>query len=169
MRAKRATRCAWCHLFGDPTRTLLGVLPVPRRPPSEPRPSTRFIAVLGAGVATVSPFLSRPKETALSSGHHRAGALRSPVHPRSGAVAPLNPRPVFGTGFDQGETSLSPWIPMTGCSSRPWTLRPAFRRRWTTGGSLAIPRAPCDRPRAGRSPARKARGTMLLCTATVSP
>lgn len=169
MRAKRATRCAWCHLFGDPTRTLLGVLPVPRRPPLEPRPSTRFIAVLGAGVATVSPFLSRPKETALSSGHHRAGALRSPVHPRSGAVAPLNPRPVFGTGFDQGETSLSPWIPMTGCSSRPLDPATGVSPPVDDRGFSRDPPDPCDRPCAGRSAARKARGAERAGAATVSP
>ena len=168
MRAKRATRCAWCHLFGDPTRTLLGVLPVPRRPPSELRPSTRFIAVLWAEVATVSPFLSRPKETALSSGHHRAGALRSPVHPRPWAVAPLDPRPVFGTGFDQRATSLSLWKPMTRSSSRPWTLRPAFRPRLTTMGHFAAPWTPFDRPRAGRPP-RAGRGARGACAAPVTP
>ena len=139
MRAKRATRCAWCHLFGDPTRTLLGGLPVPRRPPSEPRPSTRFIAVLGAGVATSRRSyhdqrrLRSPLDT-IAQGHFVApctldqGLSRPWTHDRCSAPASTN-----------GRLPLSHWMPIDQGLIAPRGPATDVSASATTKGEIALP------------------------------
>ena len=168
MRAKRATRCAWCHLFGDPTRTLLGVLPVPRRPPSELRPSTRFMAVLWVRVATFRRSypdqrrLRSPLDT-IAQGHFVApctldhGLSRPWTHDRCSAPASTN-----------GRLPLSHWMPIDQGLVAP---RGPGDRCFAAGYDqvrLRSPLDPIDQLNAA-GPARNARGSACTLQPMVTP